>query len=154
MISRSTLLGVACALFCASEGATAQENRSSSAHPLVGTWRFARYQTWDTAGVPTMPFGVVPSGYIVFDGNGVAVVQLSTRVSPTDTAQDVSFGAYYGTYTIDPGDTVRIKVEGANFSGYAGTTQVRPFRIAGDTLYLGVPREYLATLVRVRPGRR
>jgi hypothetical protein len=131
-----------------------QTPAATKPHPIVGTWRFIGYQTWDAAGVRSTPFGVRPSGYIVFDSNGVAVIQLSTPAVPGDTARDVSFGAYYGRYTIDPRvDTVRIKVEGANFSGYAGTTQVRPFRIAGDTLFLGVPREYQATLVRVRPGR-
>jgi len=155
MTSRCTLTVVACALLWPFDGAPAQAgNRSSSAHAIVGTWRFVRYQTWDATGVPSTPFGAVPAGYIVFDANGIAVVQLSTRLSATDTTQDVSFGAYYGTYTIDPGDTVRIKVEGANFSGYTGTTQVRPFRIARDTLYLGVPRAYQATLVRVRPAQR
>jgi hypothetical protein len=120
-------------------------------HSIVGTWRFVRYQTWDATGVASTPFGAVPSGYIIFDANGIAVVQLSTRMAASDTTQDVSFGAYYGRYTLAPrGDTVRIKVEGANFSGYAGTTQLRPFRLVGDTLILGVPREYQATLVRVR----
>jgi hypothetical protein len=142
------------ALSIAPDSLSGQAAAATKPHPIVATWRFVGYQTWDAAGVASTPFGVIPSGYIVFDANGVAVVQLSTPVAPGDTARDVNFGAYYGRYTIDPrADTVRIKVEGANFSGYAGTTQVRPFRIAGDTLFLGVPREYLATLVRVRPGR-
>jgi hypothetical protein len=124
-------------------------------HPLVGTWRFVRYETWDAAGARSTPFGQVPSGYIMFDSNGLVLIQLSTRASATTPEDAISFGAYYGSYAIDPrADTVRIKVEGANFSGYAGTTQVRPFRISNDTLYLGVAREYQATLVRVRPERR
>jgi hypothetical protein len=135
--------------------ASAQSNTQTAPHALVGAWRFVRYETWDAAGTRSTPFGQVPSGYIVFDSNGLVMIQLSTRVSPNTPEDAINFGAYYGSYTIDPrADTVRIKVEGANFTGYAGTTQVRPFRISDDTLYLGVPREYQATLVRVRPERR
>ena len=149
-------LAASAVLLCVVTTANAQNTGApSSSHPLVGTWRFVRYETWDGAGARSTPFGQVPSGYIVFDANGLVLIQLSTRVSATTPEDAISFGAYYGSYAIDPrADTVRIKVEGANFAGYAGTTQVRPFRISNDTLYLGVPREYQATLVRVRPERR
>jgi Lipocalin-like domain len=143
-------------LLCVMTTAGAQSgNAQTPSHALVGAWRFVRYETWDAAGTRSTPFGQVPSGYIVFDSNGLVMIQLSTRVAPNTPEDAINFGAYYGSYTIDPrADTVRIKVEGANFAGYTGTTQVRPFRISNDTLYLGVPREYQATLVRVRPERR
>jgi hypothetical protein len=119
-------------------------------HPLVGSWRFLRYEVWDSVGAVSAPFGR-PFGYIVFDPNGLALVQLMG--SSVGAGNLIGFGAYFGRYTIDPkADTVRIRVEGANFDGYQGTVQVRPFRIQGDTLVLSVPKEYRATLVRVKPG--
>ena len=85
-----------------------------------------------------------PSGYVAFDQHGYAFIQLMRRSDPG------SFGAYYGTYTVtsQPREVV-IAVEGSNIPGYIGSTQTRPFRLAGDTLVLGVPGEYQATLVRV-----
>jgi hypothetical protein len=154
----SLVIGAALVLAaCSARAARAQNPPPAAAHPLIATWRFVRYETWDRAGVRSTPFGTPPSGYIAFDSNGIALVQLSaiSPASDSTAAQTVNFGAYYGRYTVDPkADTIRIAVEGANFDGYIGTVQVRPFRLSGDTLYLGVPGQYQATLVRVNGKRR
>jgi hypothetical protein len=52
----------------------------------------------------------------------------------------------------DPRDArvLTVHVEGSNMPSYTGTDQVRPFRLAGDTLFLGIPGQYPATLLRVR----
>lgn len=113
--------------------------------PLAGTWRVSSYETWNAQGQTVTPFGDAPSGYAVFDTTGHAFIQMM------GTAPDSAFAAYYGTYTIDDaGQTVTIHVEGSSMPSYTRTDQVRPFRVEGDTLTLGVPGQYRATLVRVR----
>lgn len=121
-------------------------------HPLIGTWRFVRYIVWDSGGVTSTPFGDPPSGYTIFDANGMAFVQLMRREPPgSGMFGPPLFGAYYGPYTINASsDTVTVAVEGASIAQYLNTQQVRPFRISNDTLRLGITGDYEATLVRVR----
>lgn len=147
-------------------GCTAHpQSRSALSDPgsLIGTWRAVRYQTWDAQGRISTPFGDPVSGYAVFDPTAHAFIQLM-RMPPAPrfasanapTAEELrtaysAFAAYYGTYTIDDAaQTVTIHVEGSNMPSYMGSQQVRPFRIQGDTLILGIPNQYQATLVRVR----
>lgn len=135
----------------------------STPDPLSGTWRLLRYEAWDSRGRISTPFGDPAAGYAVFDATGHAFIQLTrtpavppfaSPVAPTPDelrAAYFGFAAYHGTYTIDgASQTVTIHVEGSSLPSYTGTQQVRPFRIDGDTLTLGVPNQYLATLVRVR----
>ena len=129
---------------------------------LIGTWRVVGYETWNAKGEVAMPFGNPAAGYAVFDSTGHAFIQLM-RTPPVQpfaspnapTAEEVraayaGFAAYYGTYTVDgAARTVTIRVEGSNMPSYTGTDQMRPFRVDGDTLTLGVPNQYRATLKRV-----
>ena len=130
---------------------------------LVGTWRGARYEVWDPDGRATTPFGDPVSGYAVFDATGHAFIQLMRTpaippfASPqAPTPEEIrsahsAFAAYYGPYTVDnAARTMTIRVEGSNMPSYTGTNQVRPFRVEGETLTLGVPGQYQATLVRVK----
>lgn len=112
---------------------------------LIGTWRVVSYESWDQQGQVSTPFGEAPSGYAVFDATGHAFIQLM------GTSPGSAFAAYYGTYTTDhAARAVTIHVEGSNLPSYIGTDQVRPFRVDGDNLTLGVPNQYRAALVRVR----
>lgn len=132
-------------------------------HALVGTWRGIRYQTWNAQGQIATPFGDPVSGYAVFDDTGHAFIQLMRMpaVQPfqapaAPTEQEVrdafsAFAAYYGSYTIDAAaSSVTIQVEGSNLPSYTGSRQVRRFQIENDTLTLGIPGQYQATLVRVK----
>lgn len=129
--------------------------------PLVGTWRAVRYGTWDEQGRTSTPFGDPVSGYAVFDATGHAFIQLmrtppvpplaapSAPTSEESRAAFSAFAAYFGPYSLDEaGGSVTIRVEGSSMPSYTGSRQVRPFRIEGDTLKLGIPGQ--ATLVRVR----
>lgn len=72
--------------------------------------------------------------------------------APTAAEIEAAFNgflAYYRPFTID-GDAVAIRVEGSNTPSYTGSTQVRRLAIDGDTLRLGIPGQYQATLPRVR----
>lgn len=139
----------------------------SNHEPLLGTWRVVQYQTWDSQGRASTPFGDPASGYAIFDRTGHAFIQLMRTppvapfVSPgRPTPEELgaayfAFAAYYGTYSVNTaGRVVTIHVEGSNMPSYIGTDQVRPFQVDGDTLTLGVPEQYRATLARVRQGRR
>lgn len=54
-----------------------------------------------------------------------------------------AFAACHGTYTLDVGaQTVTIHVEGGDMPSYIRSGQVRPFRIQGDNLILGIPGRY------------
>jgi hypothetical protein len=116
----------------------------AASDPLVGTWRFITYELWDARGNVQQPLGA-PSGYIVFDRTGHAFVQLM------EPKRALTFGAYYGAYRVNPIlGQLTVAVEGANAPDMLATQQVRPYRITGDTLILGVAGEYRATLLRVR----
>lgn len=122
-------------------------SRTTPSEPdaLISTWRVVSYETWNPQGQVSTPFGDAPSGYAVFDATGHAFIQLMGN-SP-----GAAFAAYYGTYTTDhDARVVTIRVEGSNVPSYIGTDQVRPYRVDGENLTLGVPNEYRATLVRVR----
>lgn len=136
--------------------------RESTSHLLLGTWRVLRYETWDSQGRSATPFGDPAAGYAVFDATGHAFIQLM-RTPPArpfaspdrPTSKEIraayfGFAAYYGTYTTDDAArVVTIRVEGSNMPSYTGTDQVRSYHIEGETLTLGVPGQYRATLSRV-----
>jgi hypothetical protein len=141
------MLMVVLSVSCAGAG---QVSRSSNSGGLTGSWRLVRYETWDSAGQRSMPMGNPPSGYAAFDASGIAMIQLMKPVTAETKGQQPMFGAYYGMYTVNASRTViTIRVEGSNLPDYIATNQVRPFRITGDTLRLGVAGEYQATLVRM-----
>jgi hypothetical protein len=121
---------------------------------LIGTWRLVTYETWNAEGTIVEPLGASPAGYAVFDAAGHAFIQLAlradTEAGPDRVAQ--SFVAYFGTYVIDAAAAeLTIAVEASNQPGYVGSRQLRPYRIADDTLVLGIPGQYRATLRRASP---
>jgi len=142
MSMRPAILVCGAALLGACATTHMRPARVDAFEPILGTWRLVRYEVWESGKV-TAPMSDRPSGYAVFDATGHAFIQL---MHPETHA----FGAYYGTVTIDePTHVLTIAVEGSSIPNYVGTRQVRPFRITADTLRLGVPGEYQATLVRV-----
>ena len=58
--------------------------------------------------------------------------------------------AYYGTYTVNDVDkTVTVKIEGASFPNFAGTTQTRRFEISGDELTISNPTPAVGSAAKV-----
>lgn len=135
-----------CALACALAGCGAA--RTPPADPLVGVWRVATFETWDSAGSVARPYGDRPSGYAVFDPAGLAFIQM--MAVDGGEPRPSTYISYYGPFDTDAaGTTLTVRVEGSNRAGYLGTEQVRRYSVAGDTLRLGIPGEYQATLGRV-----
>ena len=152
-----------CAANAPSTPAPAAPTATAPRGPFVGTWRAVRYQTWDAQGRVATPIGDPPSRYVVFADTGRAFVHLmrTPAVKPfaspnAPTPEEIrdayfAYAGYYGTYTVDEAARIlTIRAEGSNMPSYTGTDQVRPYRMSGDTLFLGVPGQYQATLVRVR----
>lgn len=164
LLPLAALLLAGCAAHASPDAPAPAGASATSGHaPIVGTWRIARYQRWDAQGQIAAPYGDPPSGYVVFDGTGRAFVQMmrtppvrpfTSPYEPTpEEARDAyhAYAGYYGSYTVDEAARVlTVRAEGSNWPAYTGTDQRRPFRLAGDTLFLGVPGQYQATLVRVR----
>jgi hypothetical protein len=159
----AVLLLAGCATYAPPGTAPAGASATAGHAPVVGTWRIARYQRWDAQGRVGTPYGDPTSGLVVFDAAGRASVQMmrtppvrpfATPYEPTpEEARDAyhAYVGYYGTYTVDEAARVlTVRAEGSSWPAYTGTDQKRPFRLAGDTLFLGVPGRYQATLVRVR----
>lgn len=82
-------------------------------------------------------------------------MRMVTRNNVSVEADPAQYAAYYGPYSIDPsGASFGVRVEGTNIASYVSTEQRRPFRISGDTLFLGIPGQYQATLLRLRRSKR
>lgn len=139
----------------------APRSMSSDAHvrpdPLHGVWHLLRYETWDSAGQSRMPFGDPPAGYAVFTPEGMAFIQMmrvASRSNGSIQGDPSQYISYFGPYSIDAsGTSFGVRVEGTNTLSYLGSEQRRPFRISEDTLFLGIPGQYQATLRRVRPAK-
>jgi Lipocalin-like domain len=120
---------------------------------LIGTWRVTGFSEWSQDGREQHPLGDQPVGYAILDVAGRVFIQLSKRpgrsMLPGDVAE--SFIAYFGTFKVD-GDTLIVAIESGNESGDVATTQTRTITLDGDTLSIGIPRQFMATLQRTRDG--
>jgi hypothetical protein len=124
----------------------------SNGNALIGTWRLARFETWNVDGGIEQPLGPSPAGYAVFDATGHAFIQLARAAAAGVSAEAIagSFVAYFGSFTLNDDKTeFTVLVEASNLADYVASHQVRPFQISGNTLVLGIPGLYRATLHRV-----
>ena len=114
------------------------------ASPLLGTWKLQSFLTeYLDTGEKVESFGTHPRGYLSYsaDCRMYAIVVREGReppkeVVPTDAEKVALFAgivAYAGTYTID-GDKVSHHVDVSWNESWTGTTQVREFRIDGNSL--------------------
>jgi hypothetical protein len=118
--------------------------RCTGAH--LGTWKLQSFTDEDLeTGEKTNLFGVHPSGYLSYgpDGRMYAILLKEGRnapdaLVPTDAERvDLYSGliAYAGTYSIE-GDKVSHHIDASWNQSWTGTTQVRQFRIDGNSLYI------------------
>jgi hypothetical protein len=121
----------------------------ATASDLIGTWRVTGFQQWSPDGKEHHPIGKTPLGFAIFDTAGRFFFQLSKSTdegaSPDEVAR--SFMAYFGRFTVS-GDTLNIVAESGNSPDDVGTTQTRTITLDGDTLTIGIPGQFQATLQR------
>jgi hypothetical protein len=153
---RVLLAGSSFVIACSTHHA---EERSDAPASLVATWRLVAATAWTASGVPELPLGPTPSGYVVFDASDHVFVQLTRPAVSGDSLQAAAsaaaFSGFFGTFDVGIGATsqLRMRVEGSNDAAYVGTTQIREFRLAGDTLTVGLPGKYELRLARVATAR-
>ena len=120
--------------------------RQSCTGPQLGTWKLQSFTTEDVAtGAKTNMFGDHPSGCLSYgpDCRMYAILVKEGRKAPDtlvpNDAERVDlysgFIAYAGTYSIE-GDKVSHHIDASRNQSWTGTTQVRQFRIDGNSLYI------------------
>jgi hypothetical protein len=120
-----------------------------TANDLIGTWRVTGFQQWSPDGKEHRPIGETPIGFAVFDTTGRVFFQLSKSTAEGASPEEVarSFMAYFGRFTVS-GDTLNIVAKSGNSPDDVGTTQTRTITLDGDTLTIGIPGQFRATLRR------
>lgn len=116
---------------------------------LIGTWRVIGFSEWGRDGAEQHPLGDHPVGYAIFDAAGRIFIQLSKNPGRSTPTEDVarSFIAYFGTFRVD-GSTLIVAIESGNEAHDVATSQTRTITLDGDTLTIGIPRTFMATLRR------
>lgn len=137
---------------------------------LVGTWKLVAADVQRPDGRTVADYGSAPRGIAIFTPDGQYVVEVyrgpqRTRFASGDrtrgTPQEyrdaqLSTSTHFGRYSVDPANgTIAFVITCGSFPNLDGTTQVRPFTLAGDTLTWRVPPRPdgsvpITRLVRVR----
>jgi hypothetical protein len=134
-----------CSLVLGSSAAIAQQPRACTG-PQLGTWKLQTLTTEDLeTHRKTNPLGAHPNGYLSYgtDCRMSAILVSEDRKAPVAAvATDAeaialyrSSNSYAGTYTID-GDRVSHHVDTDMSQTWTGTTQVRQFKIEGNSLQI------------------
>jgi hypothetical protein len=121
----------------------------SSVNDLIGTWRAIGFQQWGADGREHHPIGKAPAGFAIFDTAGRFFFQLSRSTGEGASPEAVahSFMAYFGRFSVS-GDTLSLAAEAGNSPDDVGTTHTRTIILDGDTLTIGIPGKFQATLRR------
>jgi hypothetical protein len=125
----------------------------NTANELVGSWTLEAFDVSSSEGDTTQPFGLDPSGTIIYDRGGNFAVQLANRAVSPFVSGDMRGGsdsevraayegyiAYFGTYVVDETEGFVVhKIEGSLFPNWAGQDQKRYYRLEGGALTLTTP---------------
>ena len=115
--------------------------QSSSANPLVGTWRPVSFVDWDAQGKPQYPLGNEPRGYLIYTASGHVSLHLFWPPK--------GYESYVGKYAVDvQHGVVNHQIEAGSTSDTTGSG-TRPFRVRGDTLILGDNKTWQRVFVRL-----
>ena len=139
----SIILG--CVLLVASADSLAQQAQKCTG-PQLGTWKLESFITEDLeTHEKTQPYGMHPTGYLSYgpDCRMHAIIVRDNRKAPaalvaTDAESIELYRgllAYAGTYMIN-GDKVSHYVDVSWNQAWTGTTQVRQFKIDGNSLHI------------------
>jgi hypothetical protein len=113
--------------------------------PQLGTWRLLSFTSKDPdTGETTAPYGLYPTGFLSYtaDCRMYEIILREHRSPPTaivatDAEKSALFDgliSYSGSYAID-GNRVSHHVDASWNEAWTGSTQIRQFRIDGNTLY-------------------
>lgn len=142
---KTSSMAIGFVLMIESAGAISQPHPTCTG-PQIGNWSLQSYATTDLeTGETTDLFGKHPTGYLSYssDCRMSAIIVRDGRkapsaVVPTDSEKiDLYSGviAYAGTYDIN-GDKVSHHIDVSWNQVWTGTTQVRQFRVDGESLYI------------------
>ena len=120
-------------------------------HPFVGAWRLVSYEARTAEGEVSYPLGRDAIGYIMYTPDGYMSVAMMSANRANYASGDLRGGSveenlaaaetyisYCGRYELNRDEVVH-HVEVAFFPNRVGTSQVRNFKISGDTLSLSTP---------------
>ncbi len=138
-------IGAGALLLLWTMSAAAQEHAACTG-PQIGTWKLQSLTTeYLDTGQKVQSLGAHPTGYLSYgtDCRMYAIIVSENRKPPagdvpTDAEKIELFSgvlAYAGTNTID-GDQVSHHVDVSWNQAWTGTTQVRQFKIEGNTLHI------------------
>ena len=142
---------------------------------IVGSWRLVAFEDVEN-GKTVRHYGDKPLGLFVYTPDGHVSIQIANPANPACVAPGRKLGrdgkpntalpvcnpdemralldgyvAYWGTYTVDAAAGVVVHHVKSDVSGgYAGTDQVRPFRLDGDRLVIGDGKTWSRVLERIR----
>jgi hypothetical protein len=132
---------------------------------VVGTWRVVRHVPSARADSVSLLFGSRPRGYLVYDATGHVFLQVQD-VARTDSMKRRYWGdapdsvlkqalrgfrAYYGTYAIDSvAQMITHRIEGELLPRAGAVEVATPYRLLGDSLFLGADSLEQWHFVRVR----
>jgi hypothetical protein len=117
--------------------------------PQIGTWRLLSFTSQDPeTGEKTAPYGLYPTGFLSYapDCRMYEIIAREHRMAPasavgSDTEKIALLEgliSYSGTYRID-GNNVSDHIDASWNEAWTGSTQVRQFKLDGDTLYTQSP---------------
>ena len=120
---------------------------------LTGTWRLVSWETRNSDGAVSRPYGKNPIGQIMYDPRGHMSAAIMRRDRPKFAVPDKfrgeaaeiksafdGFECYFGTYQVDEVEkTVTHRVEGSLFPNITGSGLKRFVDISGATLTLSTP---------------
>jgi hypothetical protein len=124
---------------------------AQTAKDLVGTWTIATV-TAEQGETQVEPYGSNPKGILMFDENGRYTLVLLRPDLPRFASSNRTAGtpeenravvqgsiAHFGTYAVEGGNTLVLRIEAATFPNWNGGEQNRPFTLTGAKLEYTVP---------------
>ena len=161
-MKRMRILKLSTTVFSLGLVLSASGSSAQTAKDLIGAWLTVSVAV-DQGDRKLEPFGPNAKGTQIYDASDrfATIVmrgdlpKVASNNMQTSTAEEsliIAHGslAYYGTYTVNDVDkTVTVKIEGASFPNFAGTTQTRRFEISGDELTISNPTPAVGSAAKV-----
>jgi hypothetical protein len=134
-IMKRLYIALSCSLLLWSTDSIAGEMQRCEG-PQLGTWKLQSFTTEDLeTGQKTEQFGPHPSGYLSYGADNRSSPAATVAIDAEKIELFDGFVAYAGVYSIE-GDQVSHHIDISWNQAWTGTTQVRRFKIDGNSLYI------------------